>query len=44
MWNDIQPMAATVSEIGIFGEGPSGDVGDDASLQTRFLDLIGRRP
>ena len=44
MWDDIQPLAATVAEIGIFGSGPSGDVGDDAPLQTRFLDLIGRRP
>jgi uncharacterized protein (TIGR03086 family) len=44
MWDDIQPLAATVAEIGIFGAGPSGNVGEDAPLQTRFLDLIGRRP
>lgn len=44
MWDDIQPLAPNVAEIGIFGDGPSGEVGEDAPLQTRFLDLIGRRP
>lgn len=44
MWDDIQPLAPNVAEIGIFGDGPSGEVGEDTPLQTRFLDLIGRRP
>ena len=44
MWDDIQPMAAGLGELGIFGTSASGNVGDDAPLQTRFLDLIGRRP
>ena len=44
MWDDIQPMAAGLRELGMFGSGGSGDVGDDAPLQTRFLDLVGRRP
>lgn len=44
MWDDIQPMAGGLAELGIFGDSASGDVGDDAPLQTRFLDLVGRRP
>lgn len=44
MWDDIQPMAAGLGDLGMFGTGASGDVGDDAPLQTRFLDLVGRRP
>lgn len=44
MWDDIQPMAAGLAEIGMFGDSSSGDVGDDDPLQIRFLDLMGRRP
>jgi uncharacterized protein (TIGR03086 family) len=44
MWDDIQPMAGGLGALGIFGESASGDVADDAPLQTRFLDLVGRRP
>ncbi len=44
MWDDIQPMAGGLGELGMFGESSSGDVADDAPLQTRFLDLVGRRP
>jgi uncharacterized protein (TIGR03086 family) len=44
MWDDIQPMAGGLAGLGIFGESASGDVGDDAPLHTRFLDLVGRRP
>ena len=44
MWDDIQPMAASLGELGMFGESSSGHVADDAPLQTRFLDLLGRRP
>lgn len=44
MWDDIQPMAGGLGALGIFGESSSGDVADDAALQTRFLDLVGRRP
>jgi uncharacterized protein (TIGR03086 family) len=43
-WDDLQPMATMIAEIGLFGEGSSGDVGEDAPLQQRLLDLIGRRP
>jgi hypothetical protein len=44
MWDDIQPMAAGLGELGIFGDSSSGDVGGNAPLQTRYLDLVGRRP
>lgn len=44
MWDDIQPMADGLGELGIFGTSASGDVGEDAPLQTRYLDLVGRRP
>jgi uncharacterized protein (TIGR03086 family) len=44
LWDDIQPMAAGLGELGIFGESASGNVGEDAPLQTRYLDLLGRRP
>lgn len=44
MWEDIQPMAAGLGDLGIFGEGGSGTMASDAALQNRFLDLLGRRP
>lgn len=44
LWADIQPMAGGLKEIGIFGDSASGDVGEDAPLQQRWLDLLGRRP
>ena len=43
-WDDLQPMRAMVVESGMFGEGPSGTVDEDGDLQTRLLDLVGRRP
>jgi uncharacterized protein (TIGR03086 family) len=44
VWARISPMAPFIGQIGVFGQGPSGDVADDAPLQTRLLDLTGRRP
>lgn len=44
LWAQISPMAPIIDQIGIFGSGPSGTVGEDAPLQTRLLDLTGRRP
>jgi hypothetical protein len=37
-------MAAMIGHVGVFGEGPSGNVPETAPLQTRLLDLTGRRP
>lgn len=44
VWEALQPMAPIIGQIGQFGTGPSGDVGEDAPLQQRLLDLTGRRP
>ena len=44
LWAQISPMAPMIDQIGIFGTGPSGNIGEDAPLQTRLLDLTGRRP
>lgn len=44
VWEALQPMAPIIGTIGQFGTGPSGDVGEDAPLQQRLLDLTGRRP
>ena len=38
------PMAPFIGEVGVFGSGPSGTVGDDATVKIRLLDLTGRRP
>ena len=39
----LLPMAPMIASVGVFGEGPSGTVGDDAPAQERLLDLTGRR-
>ena len=44
LWDDAQPRRDMLVATGMFGEGPSGSVADDAELQLRYLDLIGRRP
>ena len=44
VWEGIQPMLPIIATVGVFGEGPSGTVGEDAPLQTRLLDATGRRP
>jgi uncharacterized protein (TIGR03086 family) len=44
VWANMSPMAAFIGKSGFFGSGPSGEVGEGASLQTRLLDLSGRRP
>lgn len=43
LWDDAQPQRELLVATGMFGEGPSGSV-DEAELQTRYLDLLGRRP
>ncbi|MGK0273884.1 MAG: hypothetical protein ACI9N0_000256 [Ilumatobacter sp.] len=44
VWDDISPMAPVIAQLGVFGDGPSGTVPDDAPLPERLLDLMGRRP
>lgn len=44
VWTNIQPMLPFIGSIGMFGDGPSGNVADDAPLHLRLLDAMGRRP
>ncbi len=44
VWDGISPMIPVMANSGVFGSGPSGTVADDAVLQTRLLDAMGRRP
>jgi uncharacterized protein (TIGR03086 family) len=44
VWEGIQPMSAMLPHTGVFGTGSSSTVPDTAPLQTRLLDLLGRRP
>ena len=44
LWEILTPMAGMMAASGMFGDGPSGSLPDDAPLQTRVLDLSGRRP
>jgi uncharacterized protein (TIGR03086 family) len=44
LWERMEPLTDFVVSMGVFGEGPSGTVGADAPVQTRLLDLSGRRP
>lgn len=43
VWAGVEPMVPMLPSLGIFGEGPSGEA-DEADLQTRVLDALGRRP
>jgi hypothetical protein len=44
VWAQLSPLAPFIAETGVFGVGPSGEVGEGAPLQVRLLDLSGRRP
>jgi len=44
VWQAMAPTAPFIGKSGAFGSGPSGEVGEDAPLQVRLLDLSGRRP
>ena len=44
LWDDCQPMKDGLAATGMFGEGASGTVGEDAPLLDRYLDVFGRRP
>jgi uncharacterized protein (TIGR03086 family) len=43
VYESMKPMEPFIGQIGLFGHGPSGDVGDDAEVEQRLLDLTGRR-
>jgi uncharacterized protein (TIGR03086 family) len=40
----LQPLGDVIGRTGIFGEGPSNTLDDDAATQLKLLDLTGRRP
>ena len=44
LWDDAEPKRDMLAATGMFGEGASGTVDGDVHLQTRYLDLMGRRP
>jgi uncharacterized protein (TIGR03086 family) len=44
VYERMAPMADMLGQVGVFGEGQSGTVGDQAGLQHKLLDLAGRRP
>jgi uncharacterized protein (TIGR03086 family) len=44
LWDLMEPLAPFLAVTGMFGDGPSGTVPDDAPLQLRLLDVSGRRP
>ncbi len=44
LWDTFSPLEPFIGTLGVYGEGPSGRVSADAPLQTRLLDLVGRRP
>jgi uncharacterized protein (TIGR03086 family) len=44
LWSGLSPLAPVIGRSGAFGSGPSGAVGEDAPLQIRLLDMLGRRP
>ena len=41
---NIEPMRPFIGQVGMFGEGPSETLADNADAQTALLDLMGRRP
>jgi uncharacterized protein (TIGR03086 family) len=44
VWDSMSPMGPMIANSGVFGSGPTGQLGDDTPLQDRLLDLTGRRP
>ncbi len=44
VFDSIGPMIPMMAASGVFGAGPSGEVADDAPVQIRLLDAMGRRP
>lgn len=44
LWQRLEPLGPALAAMGLFGAGPSGEVGADAPVQQRLLDVSGRRP
>jgi uncharacterized protein (TIGR03086 family) len=44
VWRDIAPLVPAMGAMGVFGNGASGTLPEDAPLQRRLLDASGRRP
>src|SRR5262249_44710452 len=44
LWAFAEPLSEMLPSTGYIASGASGDVPDSAPLQTRLLDLLGRRP
>jgi len=44
VYASLEPMAPVLGQIGMFGLGPSGTVDAGADIQTKVLDISGRRP
>jgi uncharacterized protein (TIGR03086 family) len=44
LWDAAQPQREMLVSTGMFGESASGTLDENAPLQTRYLDLMGRRP
>ncbi len=44
VWAGLAPVAPFLGQSGMFGEGQSGTLPEDASDQARLLDATGRRP
>lgn len=42
LWERLAPRASHLSSTGVFGAGASGTVPQDAPLQARLLDILGR--
>ena len=43
-WLEIEPMVPVMASLGVFGDGPSGTLSNQATVQARVLDATGRRP
>lgn len=41
---EIEPIAPEMGSMGVFGQGRSGTLPEDAPLQIKLLDASGRRP
>jgi uncharacterized protein (TIGR03086 family) len=44
IWSHVEPAAGALAASGMFGTGGSGALADDAAVQDRLLDALGRRP